>query len=135
MHCLSLCIAFQFNNTKLEYTTLALTKCLYFSVLPTGKSDLSHCYKLTPLQLHHATVPCSFADFGRDLPWEIGNIVLHVFYPCISVVLALFALQIFCLFIFTILFRKTNTPKDDPKKMDVALNEDPACKVRRKFYF
>lgn len=36
-------------------------------------------FKLTPLQFHHVSVPCCVADFGRYLPWEIGNIVIHVF--------------------------------------------------------
>lgn len=35
--------------------------------------------KLTPLQSYHATVPCCFADFGHCLPWEVGNIAIHVF--------------------------------------------------------
>ena len=52
--------------------------------------------KLTPLQSYHATVPCCFADFGRCLPWEVGNIAIHVFCPCISLAIAQFALHIVC---------------------------------------
>lgn len=58
-------------------TTIPLTKCPYFSVLPTDQSYLN--VVSTPLQLHHATLPCYFADFGRYLPWKIGNVALDYF--------------------------------------------------------
>ena len=87
MHGLSLCIAYQFlNMTKLGVCNFCINEVyLHFSV-----------FKLTPLQFQHASVPCCFAYFGHSLPWEIGNAVLRVFYPSISVTLALFALQLVC---------------------------------------
>lgn len=105
---LSLCIAvISLIRQNWMHTTFAIYKVsLFFSP-----------FTLTSLQIHHATVPCCFAVFGRYLPWEIGNIFLqfsiHSFSPGASLICTLTCLLI-CIHNFC--FERPTRPKMILKK-------------------
>lgn len=69
------CVSTQFNKKKQD-TYHSSTNGVYFSVFPTGQSDLN--VPNAPTKFHHAFVPC-FSVCCRDLSWKTSNIALYCF--------------------------------------------------------